>query len=137
MRGIKMQEYKLFERLERVKAPENFESGINRLLQERKRKQVRVKTLRLSLAGALSAAVAVFVIINFLILPQSAPVEYSELEGNIPSSFERNMLQRTMEPISIIERVDYSGEIRQRRQELPTIYLLEQCSDKTTREIKY
>jgi hypothetical protein len=137
MREVKMQEYSLFEKLERVKAPENFESGINRLLQERKRKHVRVRTLRLSLAGALSTAVAVFVIINFFIVPQSAPVEYSELEGNIPSAFERSMLQRTMEPIPIIERVDYSGEIRQRRQEPPTIYLLEQCSDKTTREIKY
>ncbi len=132
-----MKDYNLFERLERVKAPEDFESGIHRLLQERKRKHVRVRALRLSLAGALSAAVAVFVIINFLILPQSASVEYSELESNIPSAFERNMLQRTMEPIPIIERVDYSGEIRSRRQEPPTIYLLEQCSDKTTREIKY
>lgn len=132
-----MQEYDLFERLERVKAPEDFESGIKQLLQERKKRHVRVRALRLSLAGALSAAVAVFVIVNFLILPQSAPVEYSELEGNIPSSFERSVLQRTMEPIPIIERVDYSGEIRQRRQEPPTIYLLEQCSDKTTREIKY
>lgn len=132
-----MQEYNLFERLERVKAPEDFELGTNRLLQERKRKKVRIRTLRLSLAGALSAAVAVFVIINFLILPQGAPVEYSQLEGDIPPAFERNMIQRTMEPISIIERVDYSGEIRSRRQEPPTIYLLEQCSDKTTREIKY
>lgn len=132
-----MKEYNLFEELKRVKAPENFELGIAQLLHERKRKSIRVRTLRLSLAGALSAAVAVFVIINFLILPQSAPVEYSELESKIPSVFERGMQQRTMESISLIERVDYSGEMRSCRQEPQTIYLLEQCSDRTVREIKY
>jgi len=132
-----MKKYNLFDELKRVKAPENFELGITQLLHERKRKHVRVRTLRLSLAGALSAAVAVFVIINFLILPQNAPVEYSELESRVPSVFERGMLQRAVEPIPIIERVDYSGEIRSRRQDPPTIYLLEQCSDKTVREIKY
>jgi hypothetical protein len=42
-----------------------------------------------------------------------------------------------MESIPIIERVDYSGEIRSTRQEPPTIYLLEQCSDNANREIKY
>jgi hypothetical protein len=132
-----MEEYNLFEELRRVKAPENFELRITQLLQERKRKSVRIRTLRLSLAGALSAVVAVFVIINFLILPQGTPVEYSELKSDIPSVFERGMQQRTMEPIPIIERVDYSGEMRSRRQEPPTIYLLEQCSDRTVREIKY
>ncbi len=132
-----MKEYNFFEKLERVKAPENFESGIITLLQERKRKHVKVRTLRFSLAGALSAAVAVFVIINFLILPQNAPVAYSELESEVPSVFERRIPQRTMESIPIIERVDYSGEVRSRRQEPPTIYLLEQCSDNTNREIKY
>jgi len=132
-----MKEYNLFEEVKRVKAPENFELGITQLLHERKRKSVRVRTLRLSLAGALSAAVVVFVVINFLILPQSAPVEYSELESKIPSVFERGMSQRTMEPIPIIERVDYSGEMRSHRQVPQTIYLLEQCSDRTVREIKY
>lgn len=132
-----MKETNLFEELKRVGAPENFELGIKQLLRERKRKHVRVRTLRLSLAGALSAAVAVFIIVNFLILPQSAPVEYSELEKDVPSVFEQGMPQRAMEPIPIIERVDYSGEIRSRRQKPQTIYLLEQCSDKTNREIKY
>jgi DNA-binding HxlR family transcriptional regulator len=137
MRGVKMQEYDLFRKLERVEAPENFEQGVMQLLYERRRKQVRVKTLRLSLAGALGAAVAVFVIINLFILPQKGPAEFSELERETPALFERMIPQRTMETVPIIERVDYSGEIRSRRQEPPTIYILEQCSDQSTREIKY
>jgi hypothetical protein len=137
MRGVKMQEYDLFRKLESVEAPENFEQGVMQLLYERKRKKVKVRTLRLSLAGALSAAVAVFVVINLFILPRKGPAEFSELERDVPALFEQRMPQRTMETIPIIERVDYSGEIRSRRQEPPTIYLLEQCSDKTIREVKY
>jgi hypothetical protein len=132
-----MQEYNLFEKLERVKAPENFESKVKKLLQERKRTHVKVRTLRISLAGALSAAVAVFVVINFLMLPQSSSVDHPGIESAVPSALERSIPQRIMESIPIIERVDYSGEIRSTRQEPPTIYLLEQCSDNANREIKY
>ena len=132
-----MHEYNIFENIQRVKAPESFEQDVLQLLHERKSKQGRGRTLRLSLAWAFSAAVAIFVIINFVIIPQRGPTEFSDLEGEIPTYFERRMPPRSMETISIIERVDYSGEMRSSRQEPPTIYLLEQCSDKTNRTIKY
>jgi hypothetical protein len=120
-----------------VKAPETFEQDVLQLLYERKAKQGRRRTLRLSLAWAFSAAVAVFVIVNFVIIPQRGPSEYADLEGEIPAYLERRMSPRSMETVPIIERVDYSGEMRSSRQEPPTIYLLEQCSDKTSRTIKY
>jgi hypothetical protein len=132
-----MHEFNIFENIQRVKAPENFEQDILQLLHERKIKQGRGRTLRLSLAWAFSAAVAIFVIFNFVIIPQRGPSEFADLEGEIPAYFERRMPSRDMETIPIIERVDYSGEIRSSRQEPPTIYILEQCSDKTDNTIKY
>jgi hypothetical protein len=127
----------MFEHIQRVKAPEYFERDVLQLLYERKTKHGRVRTLRLSLAWAFSAAVAVFAVINFIIIPQRGPSEFADLEGEIPAYFERRMPSRGMETIPIIERVDYSGEIRSSRQIPPTIYLLEQCSDKTNKTIKY
>jgi hypothetical protein len=81
--------------------------------------------------------VAIFVIVNFVVIPQRSPSEYADLEGELPAYFERRMLPRSMQTVPIIERVDYPGEMRTSRQEPPTIYLLEQCSDKTDRTIKY
>ena len=132
-----MHEYNIFDSIQRVKAPENFEHDVLQLLYERKTKRGRGRTLRLSLTWAFSAAVAIFAVVNFFIIPQRGPTEISNLEGKIPAFFERRMPPRSMETVSIIERVDYSGEMRSNRQEPPTIYLLEQCSDKTNRTIKY
>lgn len=132
-----MQEYNVFENIKRVKAPETFEQDVLRLLSERKTKQRRGRTLRLSLAWSFSAALAVFAVINFVIIPQRGPSEFADLEGKVPAYFEKRMPSRTMETVPIIERVDYSREMRTSRQEPPTVYLLEQCSDKTNRTIKY
>jgi hypothetical protein len=132
-----MQEYNVFENIKRVKAPESFERDVLQLLSERKSNHARGRTLRLSLAWAVSAAVAIFAVINFVIIPQSGPSEFADLEGEIPAYFERGIPSRNVETLPIIERVDYSGEMRSSRKEPPTIYLLEQCSDKTNRTIKY
>jgi len=132
-----MHDCNIFENIQRMKAPESFEQDVLQLLYERKKKQVKSRALRLSLAWAFSAAVAIFAVINFVIIPQRGPAEYADLEGGIPAFFERGMPPRDMTTIPIIERVDYSREMRSSRQEPPTIYLLEQCSDKTNKEIKY
>jgi hypothetical protein len=132
-----MHEYSVFENIQRVRAPESFEQDVLKLLYERKKKQGRARVLRLSLAGAFSAAVAIFAVINFVVIPQRGPVDYADLEGEIPAFMERGIPRQGMTTIPIIERVDYSREMRSSRDELPTIYLLEQCSDKTNREIKY
>lgn len=132
-----MSEYNIFDNIQRVKAPENFEQDVLRLLFERKKKRGRKKTLRLSLGWAFSAAVAIFVVINFIVIPQRGPTEFSDLEGEIPAYLERRMPSQGIETVPIIERVDYSGEMRSSSQDPPTIYLLEQCSDKTNKKIKY
>jgi hypothetical protein len=132
-----MHESNLFANIRRVTAPESFERDILQLLSERKTKQGRSRTLRLSLAWAFSAAVAVFAVINFVVIPQREPSRFADLEGEIPAYFERSVPSQGMQTVPIIERVNYSGEMRSSRKEPPTIYLLEQCSDKTDRTIKY
>jgi hypothetical protein len=132
-----MQEHNLLERIGRVKAPEGFEQEVLHLLYERKKKNVRARVLRLSLAGALGTVAALIVVINLFLLPQKGAVDVSGLEGEIPAFLERGIPGGGVETIPIIERVNYPQEIRSHRQEIPTIYLLEQCSDKTNREIKY
>jgi hypothetical protein len=132
-----MQEHNLLERIERVKAPERFEQEVLHLLYERKKKNVRARALRLSLVGALGTVAALIVVVNLFLLPPKGAVDVSGLEGEIPALLERGISRGGVETIPIIERVNYPQEIRSRRQETPTIYLLEQCSDKTNREIKY
>ena len=134
-----MDELNLLKRLERVKAPPDFEQKILAQLSLRKRKKLRVKHLRLSLAGALSAALVFFIVMNFFILPRKSPVEFADFEKDLasPSTFQRRGEPRRGETIPIIEAVDYSGEIQTLSQEPRTIYILEQVFEGTNTKIKY
>ena len=136
-----MEVLNLLEKLEKVNAPSDFEQKVMAQLSLRKGKVQRVKYLRLSLAGAFSALIVFFVVLNFLILPSKSPEEFAERERGVPGTFRREMgremdlRQRSVVPL--IETVDYTGDIQARSQEPPTVYLLEQVSDKTNRKIKY
>jgi len=132
-----MEELNLLKKLGRVKAPPDFEQKVLEQLSFRRGKQVRVKHLRLSLAGAFGALAVIFIIINIFILPQRGPVEFTDIEKGISADFpiEKWMMQR--EIIPIIESVDYSGEVQNLRREPPTIYILEQVSERTDIRIKY
>lgn len=136
-----MEELNLLKKLERVNAPSDFEQKVMAQLSLRKGKVQRVRYLRLSLAGAFSALIVFFIVLNFLILPSKSPEEFAERERGASATFRREMgremdlRQRSVVPL--IETVDYTGDIQTRSQEPPTVYLLEQVSDKTNRKIKY
>jgi hypothetical protein len=129
----------LLKKLERVKAPPDFEQKILAQLALRKRKKLRVKYLRLSLAGAFSAALVFFIVVNFFILPKKGPVGVADLEKSLasPSTFQRTVEPKKGETIPIIEAVDYSGEIQSVSRQNQTIYILEQVSESTSPKIKY
>jgi hypothetical protein len=129
----------LLKKLERVKAPPDFEQKILAQLSLRKKKKLRVKHLRLSLAGAFSAALVFFIVVNFFILPKRGPVGVADLEKGLssPSTFQRIAEPKRGETIPIIEAVDYSGEIQSVSREPQTIYILEQVSESTSPKIKY
>ncbi len=129
----------LLKKLERVKAPPDFEQKILAQLSLRKRRKLRAKYLRLSLAGAFSAALVFFIIVNVFILPERAPVEVADFEKGLssPSIYQRAEEPGRGETIPIIEAVDYAGEIRSSSREPQTIYILEQVSESTSTKIKY
>jgi hypothetical protein len=129
----------LLKKLERVKAPPDFEQKILAQLSLRKRRKLRIKYLRLSLAGAFSAALVFFMAVNVFILPKKASLEVADLEKGLasPSTFQRRGEPRKGETIPIIEAVDYAGEIQSASREPQTIYILEQVSEVTSTKIKY
>jgi hypothetical protein len=129
----------LLKKLERVKAPPDFEQKILAQLSLRKRRKQRIKYLRPSLAGAFSAALVFFIVVNVFILPKKGTREVADLEKGLasPSIFQRGGGPRKGETIPIIEAVDYAGEIQSASREPQTIYILEQVSEGTSTKIKY
>lgn len=129
----------LLKKLERVKAPPDFEQKILAQLSLRKRRNLRIKYLRLSLAGAFSAALVFFMAVNVFILPKKGSLEVADFEKGLasPSTFQRRGEPRKGETIPIIEAVDYAGEIQSASREPQTIYILEQVSEGTSTRIKY
>jgi hypothetical protein len=134
-----MDVFNLLKKLERVKAPPDFEQKILVQLSLRKRRKQRIKYLRLSLAGAFSAALVFFIAVNVLVLPKKGPLEVADLEKGLasPSTFQRRGEPRRGETIPIIEAVDYAEEIQSASREPQTIYILEQVSEVTSTKIKY
>jgi hypothetical protein len=72
-----------------------------------------------------------------LVLQRKTPLEVTDSErGYYPAS--RVMSKTTADQtIPVIETLDYATEIRSRTVEPEVVYLLEQVSDTTMREIKY
>lgn len=132
-----MEELGLMKKLEKVKAPRDFEQKVMAQLSLRKRSQQQKRTaLRLSLAGTFASLLVVFVLLNVFILGKKAPVGVADLKKDVsPAS---GIVQTAAgQMIPVIETLDYSTEIRSRSYEPQTIYLLERVSDTTPKEIKY
>ena len=123
--------------LGRVNAPEFFEQNVLAELSLRKKRRIRTRQLRLSLAGAASALAIVLVVLNLSVVPQDAPVNLSNLEKGFSESLEDGSPLRSGSFIPITETVDYSREVRSLRPEPPTVYILEQVSNRTDANIKY
>lgn len=131
-----MEEFNLLRKLGRVKAPSDFEQRVMDKLFLR-RSKLKTRYLRLSLAGAFSAIVVLFIVLNFFILPQRSSVKFAGLEKGISASLEKRGRVIERKAIPIIESVDYMGEIRSLSREISTVYILEQISEETNAEINY
>jgi hypothetical protein len=127
----------LLEKIEKAEAPLNFEQKVMAELASRKRTLARNMRLRLSFAGAFSAAAILLVIVGLFVLPQRRPAEISSIERSTPSAFERQDQHRIRDYIPIVEAVDYTGEIRTVQDQPNTIYILEYVSESTDTKIIY
>lgn len=133
---MSIKEFDLLKKLERVKAPPDFEQKVLSQLSLRK-KQMKTRYLRLSLAGAFSAVVVLLVVINVFILPQKGPMGFIGLKKSISSGLQKEEPMGVKSLIPIIEPLDYRSEIKSFSEGLSTIYILEQVSEKTSSKINY
>lgn len=133
-----MEELNLLEKLERVKAPPDFEQKVLSLLSERKEKRrLRVRNLRFSFAGAFAVLLVCFIVLNVFVFREKRPLDFSDLEGGVPAGAKRGETLRARDYLRIIEAVEYSGEIQRPSYESQTIYILERVSDERLEQIKY
>jgi hypothetical protein len=124
-----MDELALLEKLDKVKAPPDFERRVMaRLSLEQRSAHRRWPAFGLSLAGGFASLLAVFVALNVFVLHQQAPITASKTEAGAGGS---------QQIIPVIETFDYAAEIRGRAPESGTIYLLEQISDTTPKGVIY
>lgn len=132
-----MEIHDLLKKIERVDAPPHFEQRIMADLSLRKRKRARTMRMGLAFAGAGSAAVVMLLVVGLFVLPQREPAGMISLEQQAAPSLKRNVQMRESDVIPIIEAVDYTGEIRRRKDQPPTIYILEHVSESTDTKTKY
>jgi len=134
-----MDEITILQKLEKVKAPPDFEEQVLARLSLRRRSLRRERVgLRLSLAGAFASLMLIFVLLNVFVLQDMVPLNMSQPESG--GSADAAGLQQTAgfgQTIPIIETLDYSSEVRSRSQEPEAIYLLEQVSDTTPKGVKF
>lgn len=131
-----MDELDLLKKLERAKAPSDFEEKVLAQLYQRKKRNLSLKYLRFSLAGAFSAALIIFVVLNVFIFHKKSPVQISEFGIGISPAFQVEE-KSAKETIPVIETVDYKQEIRTLSPEPRTIYILEQVADGSQARIRY
>jgi hypothetical protein len=137
MRREEMEEFGLLKKLEKVKAPPDFEQKVMARVSLQKRSLGPKRTaFRLSLAGAFASLLVIFVLLNVFVLHKRSPVGLAELKKDVPAA--SGMVQTATEQIiPVIETLDYSMEVRSRSYGPQTVYLLEQVSDTTSKEIRY
>lgn len=133
-----MEESNLLEKLERVKAPPDFEQKVLTLLSERReKKRVRKRQLSFSFAGAFALLLVFFVVFNVFVLQKKEPMGFASVKKGMPADFGRGGASEMGDYIPIMETVDYSQERQSLSPEPKTIYILEQVSENILREIKY
>ena len=133
-----MSEMDILKKLAAVKAPPDFEQRVMAQLSLRKRLERRRRTaLRWSLAGSVASLAVVFVVLSTVVFRDRGQIGIAD--KGTASRPAASLVQRAAadETIPIIETLDYTTEMRGRSGEPETIYLLEQVSDTTPREIKY
>lgn len=133
-----MEELNLLEKLERVKAPPDFEQKVLTLLSKRKEKRrLKARNLSLSFAGAFAFLLVCFILLNVFVLPRKGSMDFSGLEREAPGNLQKGETYRARDYVPIIEAVDYFGEIHRPSAESQTIYILEQVSEEKIEQIKY
>ena len=133
-----MDELNVLKNLDTVKAPPDFEQRVMAQISLRKRsRRERRRAFGLSLAGAFASLVVVAVLLNVFVLQKRVPLGVAERAQDFAPASSLAERAAAQQSIPVIETLDYATEIRSRSTEPQAIYLLEQVSETTVREIKY
>lgn len=119
----------LFEKMDRVAAPAGFEHRVLTELARRKglRRSSR-RTWRFAYAGGAAVLLAAVVLGGVFVLDRA---------GDKGSEATVRLAGRPSEVVPVMETLDYSSEYRNASSEPRTIYILEQVSEASPREITY
>jgi hypothetical protein len=125
-----MEEHNIFDRLERVGAPEGFEGRVLAELSRRKKRRAHALLIyRYAFAGGAAVLLATFVLVNVLVLRKPAGVSVAGkgmASGPVAT-----------EAVQVMETMDYSTEVHNASYEPRTVYILEQVSEASPQEITY
>lgn len=125
-----MEERNIFDRLERVGAPEGFEGRVlTELFRRKKRRAHALLIYRYAFAGGAAVLLATFVLVNVLVLRNPGGVSVAGkgmASGPVAA-----------EAVEVIETMDYSTEVHNAAYEPRTVYILEQVSEASPQEITY
>jgi hypothetical protein len=119
----------LFEKMDRVAAPVGFERRVLTELVHRKglRRSSR-RTWRFAYAGGAAVLLAAVVLGGVFVLDRA---------GDKGSDATVRLAGRPSEAVPVMETLDYSSEYRNASSEPRTIYILEQVSEASPRDITY
>ena len=125
-------------KLEKVKAPPNFEDQVLSLLSTRKEtKRKKARNFRLSFAGAFSVALVFFILLNVFVFRKDSTLDLADYESGVPSFNSSERVLKARDTISIIETVDYSRQMRRLSLDPNTVYILESVSNEYKKRIKF
>lgn len=130
-----MDELDELKKLEKVKAPSDFEQRVFSQLFSRKEKKTKLRKFRFSLAGVSGAAAVIVFIVGIFILPTGEKTKVSEKQEGYVSISDKKEAVREENYIPIVEPVKFEREIQSRQKH--TVYILEQVSESTERKVKY
>ncbi len=137
-----MEGHDLLARLDKVKAPGDFEVRVlARIEGERRRLRVQRTRLRFAFAGTAAAVLAGFVMVNTFVLHKPAPSQLSVAGKQAPAT-PAGFVPVSAEPspsnlVPVMERLDYSSELRNVSYEPQTVYILEQVSEGAPSGVKF
>ena len=125
-----MEEHNIFDRLERVGAPEGFEGRVLAELSRRKKRRAHALLIyRYAFAGGAAVLLATLILVNVLVLRKPGGVS---LAGKGMKSG-----PVATEAVQVMETMDYSTEVHNASYEPRTVYILEQVSEASPQEITY
>ncbi len=138
-----MEGHDLLNRLERVKAPDDFEERCFARLKQAGRERAHRRTVfRYSFAGSAAVLLAGFLTLNTLVLHKSPGLSYAS-RGKSESARPAAALQPAgfesagAGLVPVMEKVDYSSEFRNASFEPQTVYILEQVSEGAPSGVKF